>query len=122
MDATRSNSTLNIQHSTFTIQRMKLHLGSGPHHIDGWVNIDNQAYAGVDSVLDVTREFPFEDVSFVFAEHFIEQRDDGVLRLSTPDLDWVWASHYRRVLNDEEQVLGCFALNRAFRGWGHQFL
>ncbi len=118
---------------------MKLHLGSGPHHLDGWINIDNQPYPGVDGVMDVTRELPFEDVSFIFAEHFIEHldyrdaltllrrcrralRDDGVLRLSTPNLDWVWASHYRRVLNDEQEILGCFALNRAFRGWGHQFL
>ncbi len=118
---------------------LKLHIGSGPHHLDGWVNVDNQPYPGVDRVLDVTREFPFEDLSFVFAEHFIEHldyrdalrllrdcrralRDEGVLRLSTPNLDWVWASHYRRVLNDEQQVLGCFALNRAFRAWGHQFL
>jgi predicted SAM-dependent methyltransferase len=117
----------------------RLHLGSGPHRLDGWINIDNQPYPGVDRVLDVTRALPFEDVSFVFAEHFIEHldyrdglrllrgcrqalRDDGVLRLSTPNLDWVWASHYRRVLNDEEQILGCFALNRAFRSWGHHFL
>jgi hypothetical protein len=25
-------------------------------------------------------------------------------------------------MTEEEQVLACFALNRAFRGWGHQFL
>ncbi len=118
---------------------LKIHLGCGPHHLDGWINIDNQPYSSVDRVLDVTREFPFENVSFIFGEHFVEHlqyrqaltllrecrralRDDGVLRLSTPNLDWVWASHYRRVLNDEEQIAGCFALNRAFRGWGHQFL
>lgn len=118
---------------------LRLHLGSGPHDLDGWINVDNQPYPGVDRVLDVVREFPFDDVSLVFAEHFIEHldyrealrllrdcrralRDDGVLRLSTPNLDWVWASHYRRVLDDDEQILGCFALNRAFRAWGHQFL
>jgi len=90
-------------------------------------------------VLDVTAGLPFEDVQFVFAEHFIEHlsfdaavglmrecrrvlREDGVLRLSTPNLDWVWASHYRKVMTEEEAVLACFAINRAFRGWGHQFL
>lgn len=128
-----------MPHASLLMPDIRLHIGSGPHHLDGWTNVDSQPYPGVDRVVDIAREFPFEDLSFVFAEHFIEHlaysdalkllrdcrralRDDGVLRLSTPNLDWVWASHYRRVLNDEEQILGCFALNRAFRGWGHQFL
>jgi predicted SAM-dependent methyltransferase len=118
---------------------LKLHIGSGPLHLDGWINIDNAQYEGVDRVLDVTAGLPFEEVSFIFAEHFIEHlhyeaaerflgecrrvlRDDGVLRLSTPNLDWVWTSHYRRHLLREQEVLACFMLNRAFRGWGHQFL
>ena len=117
----------------------KLHLGSGKQHLEGWVNIDNQQLPGVDRVLDVTQGLGFEDVGFVFAEHFIEHlayvdalvllrecrrvlRDDGVLRLSTPNLDWVWASHYRLGLDDSDQVKACFALNLAFHGWGHQFL
>lgn len=117
----------------------KLHIGSGPLHLDGWINIDNADYPGVDRVLDVTAGLPFDDVSFIFAEHFLEHlhyadaerflgecrrvlRDDGVLRLSTPNLDWVWTSHYRRHLLPEQEVLACFMLNRAFRGWGHQFL
>jgi len=117
----------------------KLHLGCGPLHLSGWVNIDNAQYPGVDQVLDVTSGLPFEDVSFVFAEHFIEHisypeaanllrecrrilNDDGVLRLSTPNLDWVWMTHYRLPMDDPDAVQACFALNRAFRGWGHQFL
>jgi len=117
----------------------RLHLGSGPQILEGWVNIDNVEYPGIDHLLDVTAGLPFEDVSFIFAEHFIEHlayndartllrecrrvlRDDGVLRLSTPNLDWVWASHYRLDLSEEQQVQGCFAINGAFRGWGHQFL
>jgi predicted SAM-dependent methyltransferase len=118
---------------------MRLHIGSGPNRIEGWINIDNREYPGVDRVLDVTQALPFQDVELIFAEHFIEHLpyddarrfldecrralcDDGVLRLSTPNLDWVWASHYRRVLTPEQEVLACFGLNRAFRGWGHQFL
>lgn len=117
----------------------KLHLGSGPQILEGWINIDNVEYPGVDRVLDVTAGLPFEEVSFIFAEHFIEHlaysdalallrecrrvlRDDGVLRLSTPNLDWVWVTHYRLDLSEAEQVQACFMLNRAFRGWGHQFL
>jgi predicted SAM-dependent methyltransferase len=117
----------------------KLHLGCGPLALPGWVNLDNLPYPGVDQVVDVTAGLPFEDVSFVFAEHFIEHiaypdaanlmrecrrvlNDDGVLRLSTPNLDWVWVTHYRLPMNDSEAMQACFAMNRAFRGWGHQFL
>lgn len=117
----------------------KLHLGCGPLALPGWVNIDNQRYPGVDKVLDLRKGLPFKDVSFIFAEHFIEHlayddalalmrecrrvlRDDGVLRLSTPNLDWVWFTHYKLEMTEQEQVAACFYLNRAFRGWGHQFL
>lgn len=117
----------------------KLHLGSGPQILQGWVNIDNVQYPGVDRVLDVNAGLPFNDVSLIFAEHFIEHlaysdasrllrecrralRDDGVLRLSTPNLDWVWVTHYRLGMSEPEEVQACFAINRAFRGWGHQFL
>jgi predicted SAM-dependent methyltransferase len=118
---------------------MKLHLGCGPVIHPGWVNIDNQPYPGIDQVLDVTKGLPFENVKFIFAEHFIEHipyptavellrecrrvlADDGVLRLSTPNLDWVWVTHYRLDMNDQEAVDACYAINRGFRGWGHQFL
>jgi predicted SAM-dependent methyltransferase len=96
-------------------------------------------HIGVDRVPEVTHGLPFRDVGFIFADHFIEHlhyrdamyflaecrrvlRDDGVLRLSTVDLDWVWASQYGRALTKEQQVDDAFRLNRAFRGEGHQFL
>ena len=117
----------------------KLHIGSGPQRLEGWINIDNLPYPGVDKVLDVTAGLPFRWVSFIFAEHFIEHlaydaalnllrecrrvlKDNGVLRLSTPNLDWVWATHYRLEMDEDTSLQACFALNRAFRGWGHQFL
>jgi predicted SAM-dependent methyltransferase len=117
----------------------RLHIGCGPVHLDGWVNIDNQKYPGVDKVLDVTKKLPFTDVEYIFAEHFIEHinypdalellrrcrqamRPDGVLRLSTPNLDWVWVTHYKLEATEAEKVAAAFYLNRAFRGWGHQFL
>jgi predicted SAM-dependent methyltransferase len=119
---------------------IKLHLGCGPQILEGWINIDNTEYPGVDRVLDVTAGLPYNnDASFIFAEHFVEHLsyteaaamlrecrrvllDDGVLRLSTPNLDWVWASHYKHTLTPEEEIQGCFALNGAFRAWGHKFL
>src|SRR5437016_2706603 len=116
---------------------LRLHIGCGPLRLDGWINVDNQTYPGVDQVLDVTQGLPFDDLSFIFAEHFIEHlayasalalmrecrrvlRDDGVLRLSTPNLDWVWITHYKLDVDDPLKVQACFALNRAFHGWGHQ--
>jgi SAM-dependent methyltransferase len=120
---------------------MRLHMGSGPMAIEGWTNVDVAAYPGVDVVLDVREPWPFTDVELIFAEHFVEHltlteglrflrecrrvlREDGVLRLSTPNLDWVWLTHYKppAELTREEQLLGCLEINRAFHGWGHQFL
>ncbi|HVR41186.1 MAG TPA: hypothetical protein VMU84_18980 [Thermoanaerobaculia bacterium] len=106
----------------------KLHVGCGPVHLDGWINIDNRRYPAADYLWDVRDGLPFRGLARIFAEHFLEhlplweaQRfltdcrnalaDDGALRLSTPNLDWILATHR-----------GSFELNKAFRGWGHQFL
>jgi predicted SAM-dependent methyltransferase len=119
---------------------IRLHIGCGQEAIPGWINIDNQALPGVDRVLDVRRGLPFRDVATIYAEHFLEHLSleeglaflkacrralarSGVLRLSTPNLDWVWITNYRlgRAERDEA-VRDCFQLNRAFHGWGHRFL
>ena len=118
----------------------KLHIGCGQQSIPGWINIDNQGLPGVDQVLDVRKGLPFADVESIYAEHFLEHlgledglaflaecrrvlRPDGVLRLSTPNLDWVLLTHYRGPLTaDPEAREDAIRLNRAFHGWGHQFL
>lgn len=120
---------------------MRLHIGSGPLALPGWTNVDNVAYPGVDCVIDVRSPWPFENVELIFAEHFIEHLSlaeglaflascrrslmtSGVLRLSTPNLDWVWLTHYKapEAMTAAEQVVGCLEMNRAFHGWGHRFL
>lgn len=120
---------------------VRLHLGCGQYPIAGWVNIDVQALPGVDRVLDVRDGLPFENVAAIFGEHFLEHLDvdeglaclvecrralasDGILRISTPNLDWVFLTHYRhgRWPADQDAVSDCFQLNRAFHGWGHRFL
>jgi len=119
---------------------LRLHIGCGQQAIADWINIDNQALPGVDQVLDVRRELPYANVASIYAEHFLEHLslDDGlgflracrrvlapsgVLRLSTPNLDWVLATHYRGpAVPEEDGRLDCLRLNRAFHGWGHQFL
>lgn len=112
----------------------KLHVGCGPVRLPGWINIDNRRYDAADYIIDVRDGLPFHDLAFVFAEHFIEHlpywlavqflRDArkalapaGILRLSTPNLDWVHRTQYQT-----GSVQDCFDLNKAFRGWGHQFL
>jgi predicted SAM-dependent methyltransferase len=103
--------------------------------------VDNQALPGVDRVLDVRSGLPFQGVASIYAEHFLEHltldeglaflrecrqalAPSGILRLSTPNLDWVFLTHYRcdRWSQDEEAWTDCVRLNRAFHGWGHQFL
>jgi predicted SAM-dependent methyltransferase len=119
----------------------RLHIGCGQEAIEGWINIDNQGLPGVDRVLDVREGLPFAGVAAIYAEHFLEHLSledgltflrecrralavDGILRLSTPNLDWVYATHYRTGSDaaDDARVHDCFQLNRAFHGWGHQFL
>lgn len=119
----------------------KLHIGSGSNPLPGWTNLDIAPYPGVDAALDIRRGLPFSDIRLIFAEHFIEHLTlseglafmqecrrilcaDGIIRLSTPNLDWVWLTHYKspHAMSGEEQMLGCLELNRAFHGWGHKFL
>jgi predicted SAM-dependent methyltransferase len=134
---------------------VRLHLGCGDKILPGWTNVDVIARPGVDLVLDVREGLPFSDVELIFAEHFLEHlplaggiallrscrqslASAGVLRLSTPNLDWVWATSYSsrwtatgpataiidavRWEHGLASANDCLALNRAFRAWGHQFL
>jgi len=119
----------------------KLHIGSGRVALPGWINLDIQPLPEVDVVNDVTEGLPFDQARFIFAEHFIEHLpfdialrflrecrrvlvETGVLRLSTPSLDWVLRSHYdpSRWQSTAEPIRDCLWLNKAFRGWGHCFL
>ncbi len=118
----------------------RLHIGCGQEAMAGWINIDNQGLPGVDQVLDVRHGLPFTGVAAIYAEHFLEHLSldegiafltecrrvlagDGILRLSTPSLDWVLTTHYRwSDATEEDRGLDCIRLNRAFHGWGHQFL
>jgi predicted SAM-dependent methyltransferase len=118
---------------------LRLHIGSGNVRLPGWTNVDVQALPGVDVVADVTRGLGFAGAEAVFSEHFLEHLaiDDALsfllevhrvlaagawLRLTTPNLDWVWLTHYRLDGEADGKRAAALALNRAFRGWRHQFL
>jgi len=124
----------------FPRRGQKLHVGCGRERLEGWINIDFQAYPGVDLVTDVTRGLFFQESEAVYAEHFLEHlrvdqavdfliachralRDGGAIRLTTPNLDWVWRTHYWLERdNPEHKRQMALALNRAFYGWEHRFL
>jgi hypothetical protein len=110
--------------------------------LEGWINVDIAAQGRPDVALDARERLPFADasMSLVYAEHFLEHLDhdagilfltecyrlllpgSGVVRVSTPNLDWVWRTHYRFPAEEEARRLGAIHLNRAFHGWGHRFL
>ena len=118
---------------------LRLHVGAGRERLEGWVNIDLQALPGVDVVADVTKGLQFSNAESIFAEHFLEHlplasaidffleshrvlAPGAWMRLSTPNLDWVWQTHYKLDVEAGDKRLGALALNRAFHGWEHQFL
>jgi predicted SAM-dependent methyltransferase len=120
---------------------LRLHVGSGTARLEGWINLDYQDLPGVDVVCDVTKGlgFPKSAAEAVFAEHFLEHLGvgdavnfleechrvlvpGGWVRLSTPNLEWVWHTHYRLDMPPEEKRQAAVRLNRAFHGWRHQFL
>lgn len=118
----------------------KIHVGCGPHNIlEGWCNVDIRNFQGVDQVMDVTRCWPWKNVRYIFAEHFIEHlsldntllflvnagnslQDNGRIRLTTPSLEWVIKTHFSFNDNEKCTMDETLMINRAFHGWGHQFL
>ena len=119
----------------------RVQVGCGPHNIlPDWWNVDIRPFPGIDQVMDVTQPWPFQDLEYIYGEHFLEHlslegavaflnhawnslRPGGIIRLSTPSLEWVLSTHFDlSESNFEKRVNSTFAINRAFHGWGHQFL
>jgi predicted SAM-dependent methyltransferase len=119
----------------------RVHVGCGPHAImPDWWNVDIRKFRGIDEIINATEPWPYADLDFIFAEHFIEHltleqglkflihagnslRLGGVLRLSTPNLEWVVHTHFKTgQVEPAKRVLDTLWINRAFHGWGHQVL
>ena len=83
---------------------MKLHLGCGHRHLDGWLNIDARMDVNADLVADITNLTSFEDgeTEIIYACHVLEHiprpqvgevlghwhrilKPGGVLRIAVPD-------------------------------------
>jgi hypothetical protein len=122
-----------------TAPRRLVHVGCGVERLPGWVNVDYELFPSVDVVADMRDPLPFRGVDAVFAEHFLEHLtlaaglsflesahaalvDGGWLRLTTPNLDWVWVTQYRLEGSSADARGNALALNRGFYAWGHRFL
>ncbi|MBC7405504.1 MAG: hypothetical protein H7252_07455 [Cytophaga sp.] len=127
---------------TAAVDVKRIQVGCGPDNLlKDWWNVDIRDFDGIDEVMDVTLPWRFKDsLDYVFGEHFLEHlainkafdflshsnaafREGGVIRLSTPSLEWVIATHFDIGAVDDSQIFNqTLAFNRAFYGWGHQFL
>jgi predicted SAM-dependent methyltransferase len=137
----------------------KLHVGCGKHLLPGWLNTDTYSPDRSRPIycLDATQKFPFADGTFeyVFSEHMIEHisysagrhmlseclrvlKPLGVLRLCTPDLDfllglrrpdksslqrdyirWSIETNTPKVADTTNET---FVINNFVRDWGHTFI
>jgi SAM-dependent methyltransferase len=92
---------------------LKLHIGSGGHGLDGWINLDA---GGDDMALNVNWGLPFPDesVAFVYSAHLLEHlrfqdqaplfvrevhrvlEDGGTVRFVVPDVGRLMAAYVRK--------------------------
>ena len=117
----------------------RLNVGCGRLPLAGWINLDIQALPGVDRVVDARAGLPYRDAAAVYAEHFLEHltlpealeflrsshaalAPRGKLRLSTPNLAWVWQTHLPTFGDEAEVRRRTLIANRAFYGWQHRFV
>ena len=129
------------------LDSLKLNIGCGDVKFHDWVNIDIEP--GADLVVDLRNGLPLEDDSadFIYNEHFIEHlkfedgektikefyrvlKKGGILRIATPDLDYL----VKKYLNDwknqdwltwpEFEYINTKGLmiNISMRDWGHEYL
>jgi predicted SAM-dependent methyltransferase len=111
---------------------LRLHLGSGPERLAGWVNVD--LYFPAELCLDLRAPLPFPDdsVDAIYSQHFLEHLDHaaglhllgecarvlkpgGWMRVSTPDLE----GHARAYLAG---TLSAEGFNGALRDHDHLYL
>ncbi len=123
----------------------RLHLGCGPNVMQGWGNLDVAGGPG-SYRCDLKQPLPKADssVRYIYTEHFIEHierddgvrlmrechrvlTDDGVLRVSTPDLRFLVKEYESGRLGEWADMnwhpaSSCRLLNESMRLWGHVFL
>ena len=133
-------------------EKVKLHLGCGNHRLDGWINVDIDRSCKVDLIADLRENLPFhsQSIDYIHSEDFIDQlelekayhffmechrilKEDGVVRVLTPDLHQ-FAERYvqgdKGLLTLWDEQIGvplktrslCEVFNLGMRLGGHTFL
>ncbi|MGV6818333.1 MAG: class I SAM-dependent methyltransferase [Thiotrichales bacterium] len=120
----------------------RVQVGCGPHNLlEQWWNVDIRSFPGIDQAMDVAEPWPWRNqLEYVYGEHFLEHltleqailflnysgvalKVGGKIRLTTPSLEWVLKTHFDFSQTEAiQRVDDTFKTNRAFHGWGHQFL
>lgn len=116
---------------------MKLHLGCGDKHIDGFINVDARELKGVDEVDDVKllSKFSENTIDLIYASHILEHinrleynnvlsrwynllKDDGILRIAVPDIEKVF-EHYNK--NKDLRILRGFLWGGQSYGFNYHY-
>jgi predicted SAM-dependent methyltransferase len=133
----------------------KLHIGCQGMLLDSWLNIDIEPKHQDVVMIDATQSFPFRDREFnyVFTEHMIEHisfsdaqfmlkecyrvmKNDGIIRISTPNLRFLigmysdtlsevqkqYLQYSKKYLKEGVLLNSATLINNFFRDWGHQFI
>jgi predicted SAM-dependent methyltransferase len=122
----RSDERLRDQYLR-SVEKPKLHIGSGLRRLDNWLNTDIGLIPDV-MQMDATEPFPFADNTFecAFTEHMIEHvshprgmrmlhecyrvlRHGGVIRVITPDLATIIGLYGRDQRPDQREYLQWFS-------------
>ena len=126
-----------------------LHLGCGPVHLPGWLDIDIDASVRPDLRLDLRYGLPAPPgtAAFIYSEHVLEHlsldtgkrlladccrslEPGGILRIAMPDLGDL-VDHYRGDWRGQPWLSDpvyshidspAYMLNYAMREWGHLYL
>lgn len=127
---------------------LMLHIGCGEVHLNGWTNIDLESEKA-DLTHDVRLSLPYQNntVDLVYSEHFIEHltaeegivffsevyrtlKENGVMRIATPDLDYIvvkyifgwkqqdWIERYGYSHIETKAEM----MNAVFHYWGHKWI
>jgi predicted SAM-dependent methyltransferase len=124
----------------------KLQVGCGPNYMKRWLNAD---IVSGDIYFNAKRKFPFKNntFDFIFCEHFIEHiplntgqnfltechrilKKDGVIRITTPDLEKVIEIYHNPSKGSEllakavygKEVSACELINSYWNHWGHKLI
>ncbi len=120
----------------------RVQVGCGPQHLrPDWWNVDIRGFKGIDEIMDAAQPWRWVDLlDYVYCEHFLEHLDPssavsflraagcslrkgGRIRISTPGLEWVLKTHFKFAQPESNNhIQETWSINRAFHGWGHQFL